>query len=770
MEQVISDWVLNSPEILAQIGKSALPRLESILDYLVVDGVAVGLAIVLIGVALLYGLYRELFSFATAKKSLNKANKVFSFVDAVTEDAARKNFTKNFTEIDQAMHKNKLLHRGWEEFSETLIRPSGDGADTVIKNTTRPGFFISVDDVIRASGLRGFHVASNVFIAIGLILTFLGLVAALTEASTAIRAGEDFALAIENLLAVAAVKFWTSVAGLLCSVCFRWRYEANHKWFSSRLAQINDRIERGLHFVSSESIACKQLEEIQNIRNSAGQFSASLAVSLSDAITQKMGSVFADALAPIHRSIETLGNNISSGVSEAVSKSAGGEIERLSHGLGAIVESLVQTRQDMDGIGQSMRATIEESATMMRTQQEMMKSIFSEVESQTKRDLDGLGRTLRMSVEDSAGAMKTHIEASLAAFAEMQARNKEEASETGRLLRSSIEDAVGAMRTQQEMMKSTFSEVESQTRRDLDGLGRTLRTSVEDSVCAMKAQIEASLAAFAEVQARNKEEASEAGRLLRSNIEDAVGAMRTQYDAMRASFSEAENQARKGMEGMGNALRTSVEDIIHLAKAQIDSTAAQFSETEKRMAQHAEAMRQLTARSQEAERAMGAASSHLVKATDPIIHSSNLLLQAGNKLTTSFEKAQDAIGRSHQGISKLADKMEQSQTSLAEVWGNYDKRFSNVDANMAKMVESLVGGVSDSIAHIDKFVRDMDEKLGETVNRLAGNIAELIEMSENFEGAADKLLKATTTEKVNGNGMSIPLRLAKPAEVEEAVS
>ncbi len=65
---------------------------------------------------------------------------------------------------------------------------------------------------------------SNLFVAIGLILTFLGVVAALSEATSALGSSSDAAVmqgALSGLLTITATKFWTSIAGVGASVLMR---------------------------------------------------------------------------------------------------------------------------------------------------------------------------------------------------------------------------------------------------------------------------------------------------------------------------------------------------------------------------------------------------------------------------------------------------------------------------------------------------------------------------------------------------------------------
>ncbi|MBP2160759.1 MULTISPECIES: hypothetical protein [Asticcacaulis] len=62
---------------------------------------------------------------------------------------------------------------------------------------------------------------ANILVAAGLVVTFLGIVAALSEATATIGQGAVAEGALLGLLAVAATKFWTSIAGVAGSILLR---------------------------------------------------------------------------------------------------------------------------------------------------------------------------------------------------------------------------------------------------------------------------------------------------------------------------------------------------------------------------------------------------------------------------------------------------------------------------------------------------------------------------------------------------------------------
>jgi hypothetical protein len=142
----------------------------------------------------------------------------------------------------------------------------------------RSGFVMSPDGHLR-SGVPAWEVFadvspetqvlgwwSNLFVAIGLIMTFLGVVAALSEATSVLGTSSDpnvMQAALSGLLTITATKFWTSIAGVAASVLMR-VYE--RRW-TARVARLVDdlciRIDQRIPPMTISILAGEQLAQIR---------------------------------------------------------------------------------------------------------------------------------------------------------------------------------------------------------------------------------------------------------------------------------------------------------------------------------------------------------------------------------------------------------------------------------------------------------------------------------------------------------------------------
>jgi hypothetical protein len=107
---------------------------------------------------------------------------------------------------------------------------------------------------------------ANLFVGIGLIMTFLGVVAALSEATSVLGSSSDpnvMQTALSGLLTITATKFWTSIAGVAASIIMR-IYE--RRW-TMRIERLVDdlciRIDQRIPPVTQGMLAGEQLAEIK---------------------------------------------------------------------------------------------------------------------------------------------------------------------------------------------------------------------------------------------------------------------------------------------------------------------------------------------------------------------------------------------------------------------------------------------------------------------------------------------------------------------------
>lgn len=133
----------------------------------------------------------------------------------------QKAFAEAFPAIDKRFSgvAHPVLELGWSNFRGQLVQ-TDDGR--LASSVHAVDAFEHAD-----SPARTLEWWANLMVAVGLVITFMGIVAALTEATAAMAPGTGSAGggamqgALVHLLTIAATKFWTSIAGVLASIILR---------------------------------------------------------------------------------------------------------------------------------------------------------------------------------------------------------------------------------------------------------------------------------------------------------------------------------------------------------------------------------------------------------------------------------------------------------------------------------------------------------------------------------------------------------------------
>lgn len=199
--------------------EGVLPLYKNLDFAYLLAGLMVFTATLLIGIALAV-------HFLRAAALQNRTRRITGFVSfgsrgsgAGGADDREQQFASRFDEIDASLRSGGPMSGGlghaWRRYSRTLAFV---GAPP-IRSSQRPnGFFYAATPPPTWLGF-----AANIFVAFGLLATFLGLVAALTFAAQGITSDDLNAMqrALRDLLSAAASKFVTSIAGVGLSIILR---------------------------------------------------------------------------------------------------------------------------------------------------------------------------------------------------------------------------------------------------------------------------------------------------------------------------------------------------------------------------------------------------------------------------------------------------------------------------------------------------------------------------------------------------------------------
>lgn len=326
-----------------------------------------------------------LLQFFLTRNEIRKRSKSFPALYNGIEnvDEQREAFAQGFNHIDSVMRakvfwprlsRAKGLVLSWMEFKETLI----DESETPIENTVRPHAFLMGS--VRDSKWLDF--VANISVGIGLLFTFLGLVAALKFANDGMVSGDMAGMqtSLQDLLAAASAKFVTSIVGVGLSLLMK----IEHSILSSRirhaLTNLSDQLEKGLLYVPPQKLAVDlthYAEEQSGLLKKLGM---------------EIGLQFQKALEPLNSTMQAQSNILRDGISDAISDAASAELKLLASTLDGLTQMMASLDGSLKSSGEVAATQIREATSSLTAMVVDMPKQMSEASKQAADDLAQAGQ------------------------------------------------------------------------------------------------------------------------------------------------------------------------------------------------------------------------------------------------------------------------------------------------------------------------------------------------------------------------------------------
>ncbi len=236
---------------------------------------------------------------APLRRSLARA------IDLVDRGDGQAAFKQRFPAVFEGLAQDPVLGRPWRAYAATLTPVPGNeqvlGAPQPPQAAFDDGLFARV-----GLNLRFYQAVPNMLVGIGLLFTFMGLVAALHFASEGVTAADvrEAQGALRELLAAATFKFVTSIAGLAASLVFSWREKTALHGTQAEIRRLCQLLEERLVPLTPESLMVAQIEATRRIDHKLGQLGRSLIVRAPEGVEERLSSELTLATRPLKIALE----------------------------------------------------------------------------------------------------------------------------------------------------------------------------------------------------------------------------------------------------------------------------------------------------------------------------------------------------------------------------------------------------------------------------------------------------------------------------------
>jgi hypothetical protein len=627
-------------------------------------------------------------------------------------------------EFDSLMASEKFLAHGWSEFIETCLF-TRNNEKVNVEISVRPGVFINMDDAEYSGlNLKWFRSLSGIFVGIGLLLTFIGLVAALyfssnainlvidgTKGVSAVEQTKAIQKALAQLLNTATFKFLTSISGLGCSILLGF---VERKWtglIEERFQELCRELERCTIIVTPEQLANRQHHELclqtDHLKEFSSQFAANLdrtietvttevlppvlLATITEAMRASMPVVMREALTPVVERLDAVSQAVTAAQSAplqaiieefgaTVSASGGREIKAVAETLAVLPDQLSAAAQDLQRV---VTAMVESMGGLHTHARSALPPAGAPPAAEWTTALQGLSQNLATTLAGAMSRLEAIGQANGAALVTLGNHLRTSSTEAGRVQSAGQTQALEAMTATAERLALTLD----------DGL-RRLHDRSDQSTGEIAARI-------LEV-VRTTQEAS-AQRTAR--IESAILAL---GDHLRASGAETERvqsaaQARalETMTATTERLALTLEEGLRRLHHQSDQSVGEIAGRFLAAASAAqEASAQLAAR---IETVLLSLADHLrTSGAEAERVQSAAQARALETMTATTERLALTL---EEGLGRLYDRSDHSASEIAD-------RFLDAATAAQEASFQLAGRVEDAIGKIVAASLDAGQSLG----------------------------------------------------------
>ncbi|MET4161262.1 methyl-accepting chemotaxis protein [Marinobacterium sp. MBR-111] len=663
---------------------------DTLISFFHLENIGLFLAFALIGLGVLVILWMF-----TRYRRIRNALTQFKAI--VNESTDTQSFTEGYETYRSKAVEIPGVRHAWIEFEETLIPPLDDIDDPnyrVYRNTKRPSDYFSTT-AIHHFQLRPL-IQPHTFVGLGLLFTFLGLVAALTETGAAFANAnaDELQRALKSLLEIAGTKFWASVGGLLTSILVGAAVSGFSASIRKNLHIICDLLEERLLYANLERIAVDQYGHSQRQTRRLEEMSTEITVALgnriSDAISElppMLSSSLGDTMKPITEELTKVTDKLGSENLSAIEKmtdsfankitgSSGDAMNNVTHQLEALVKTLESTASQLSGGGNNLSTGLEQAiaginATMM------------DVAKQLKETTSQAGDQFKADAGEASSGLKEVI------------------SE----MRSQQQGSVEQMRTMTEALNEMSTKVSRSVEELIERSGTELSESIKGSVKGTSETVENALRSL--------------GDVIEGRVTTATETAQNSFTSSFASLQQQLNDTSEGLTNSINGWRTHLNEI----SARFEAISGQLAIQVGAISNVNEQVGQSGLVFQQSARAVQEASAPLTQASRQLDQS---MTQMSGLMESTLNETRTASAAMEEHLKIMAG----SVAALQSAWERNGQHLTNVDTELENAFRQVSKHLSDSLSQLSTFASELDTNLSDSVGKLSGFVLEVSELVE----------------------------------------
>jgi hypothetical protein len=512
------------------------------------------LALLLLAIAL-YLILRYYFDvFSPLRKEIDKVSSV------VLTRRDPETFTRDFAVIDEAFRDSRCFRDGWREFKKTLHKTAHETSGNVIyHNTKRPHVYLNERSISQfGREIRQLEFYPGIFVAVGLVLTFIGLLVALSAAGQAITESTKIAqttdalkdetqlitTALKDLIAASAFKFMTSISGIGCSILLTIVSRHYVNYVVEKILTLQNHLERGLIHLSAEKIQLRVEKETNLLARGIRE-------GFSDAITELAGSelrLFADRMGDIGKELQKADKIV-----KRLGSSYKTQLEKINTAfITTSQETAEQAKAFQKEISKSQRTFNEDLCRQYEQQFDRMAEAFNENFEEAQHKLSEFNTSIQTKLDESELVL---LETSKQMVENSNERMSEHASEMSQSVENVFRRAGEEFKRLKELMDANYETSISE-----------LSKSNEEFLEASKLQIEEHSAEISESYRQMGEDVVRSVKSASDGFNENIGTRFGTLSEMTENLISATENALQDHNGLQDRSSAIIESLNSVAE------------------------------------------------------------------------------------------------------------------------------------------------------------------------------------------------------------
>lgn len=565
------------------------------------------------------------------------------------------------------------LREAWDEFVETMVIDERDGK-AFRRNTVRPTQFFNIEDLGYGPGF--YRILPGIFVSLGLALTFLGLIGALSEMAAA---GEINDATMLDLIRIASAKFIMSLSGLACSIILTLALRFLVGRVEKKLHRLVRELEKRVQFVSLEGIAMAQLRVLTGAeaanKKIALEMVADLGRPLREQLPQAISASINESLKPILDQVSRQGtdsmSNMASDLSKQVTDGMGEALNAASASMAQAGDRIAKLADRMDGSSGRMGVEMESAVARMA------------------KAVDNLSDAMTKTATDTGGVFAQGAEQILAAMNDTLKGIRENTGEGARAMSAAAEEMTKAARTMKEEMEGAARAGSEAARGRMETAGEEVGSAIAGAGKSLAGTYEEAAGRIAELA---KSLSDQTGQDLLAPLKDIEGRLKgmvtTLDDGVRKmqGFASAVGEGAQAGTAAADSFRSASKDLVN-AVAPIRGTVERIETSTRSL------------------------NESVTTASATVIRSSQQVALAAKD---TLEAAGKTIGDEQRSIAAVVGSIE---TLVREMKGQGD-RIDDIDRKLGHAFELYTDKTASSMQSIRTHVTEMAEELNAALDAL----------------------------------------------------